>query len=64
MNNKLKEIRLLKGMTQEELSIKSGVSRTTIVDIESGKKAVVTNLTLEKLAKALDFKVVDIFFRD
>lgn len=64
MNNKLKEIRLLRGMTQEELSSKSGVSRTTIGDIESGKKSVVTNLTLEKLACALGFKVVDIFFRD
>ena len=64
MENRLKEMRLLKGLTQMELAEQSGVSRTTIVEIETGKKIVVTNITLENLAKALGLKVTDIFFRD
>jgi DNA-binding XRE family transcriptional regulator len=34
MGNKLSEYRKRKNMTQEELSIKSGVSRKTISDLE------------------------------
>lgn len=64
LENRLKEMRLLKGLTQMELAEQSGVSRTTIVEIETGKKIVVTNITLENLAKALGLKVTDIFFRD
>lgn len=64
LNNRLREIRQLRGLTQEELSSKSGVSRTTIGEIESGKKVVVTNVTLEKISNALEVKVTDIFFRD
>lgn len=64
MQNRLKEIREFRGLSQEELSEKSTVSRTTISDIETNKKIVVTNITLEKLATALGLKVTDIFFRD
>ena len=62
MKNRLKEMRELIGMSQEELTRKSGVSRTTISEIETGKKIVVTNITLEKIAKALNLKITDIFF--
>jgi DNA-binding XRE family transcriptional regulator len=64
MKNRLKEMRELKGLSQEELSQKSGVSRTTISEIETEKKMVVTNITLEKISTALDLKITDIFFRD
>ena len=64
LKNRLKELRQLKNLTQEQLSDKSRVSRTTISDLEVGKKIVVTNVTLEKLASALELKVTDIFFRD
>lgn len=64
MKNKLKEIREEIGMSQEELSEKSGVSRTTISELETEKKEVTTNITLEKIAKALNKKVADIFFKD
>ena len=64
LKNRLKEMRLKMNITQEELALKSGTSRTTISDIESGKKAVVTNVTLEKLANALGFKITDIFFTE
>ena len=62
MKNKLKEIREEQFISQEELAEKSGVSRTTISELETEKKEVTTNITLEKLAKALGKKVSDIFF--
>ena len=62
MKNRLKEERESKNWSQEDLSKESGVSRTTISDIETGKKVVVTNVTLEKLASALGKKITKIFF--
>lgn len=62
MKNRLKEAREDKGISQEELSEKSGVSRTTISELETEKKEVTTNITLEKIAKALGEKVSNIFF--
>lgn len=62
MTNRLKEERENKNWSQEDLSRVSGVSRTTISDIETGKKVVVTNVTLEKLANALGKKITKIFF--
>lgn len=62
MKNKLKEYREKLGISQEELAEKSGVSRTTISDLENNKKEVTTNITLEKLAEALGKKVSTIFF--
>lgn len=64
MKNRLKEAREEKGMSQEELAKKSTVSRTTISELETGKAEVVTNITLEKIAKALDEKISDIFFQE
>lgn len=62
MGYKVKEAREEKRMTQEELAEKSGVSRPTIVAIESGKAEDVKISTLLKLAKALDTTVNEIFF--
>ena len=62
MKNKLKEIREKQGISQEELAEKSEVSRTTISELETEKKEVTTNITLEKIANALGLKVSDIFF--
>jgi len=64
MKNILKEIREEEKISQEELSIKSGVSRTIISGLETGKIDVITNVTLEKLARALNRKVTDIFFKE
>lgn len=64
MTNRLKFIREEQGLSQEELSRKSTVSRTIISELENFKTDVVTNVTLEKIAKALNKKVVDIFFID
>lgn len=62
MGYKIKESREEKGMTQAELSQKSGVSRTIISGLESGRITTTTTDTLKKIADALEKKVSDIFF--
>lgn len=37
MNNRIEELRKEHGMTQEELGVKLGVSRQTIISLEKGK---------------------------
>lgn len=64
MGYRIKEAREEAGMTQDELANKSGVSRSTINGLETGRAAVTTNVTLLKIAKALDKKIADIFFDD
>ena len=62
MGYKLKEIREKKGITQEELERKSGVSRQTISAIENDKAGDIKIGTLKALANALDVTVDSIFF--
>lgn len=62
MGYKIREVREEKNMSQEQLALKSNVSRTIISGLESGKITVTTTETLLKIAKALDRKVSDIFF--
>ena len=50
MGYKIKEIREEIGMTQAELSIKSGVSRTIINGLETGRTTTTTTDTLKKIA--------------
>lgn len=62
MQNRVKEYRKKEGLTQEELSKKSEVSRNTISAIETGTNTNVTYEVMEKIAKALNKKVATIFF--
>lgn len=62
MKNRLKEEREEQGMSQEQLSKKSTVSRTIISELENQKTDTITNTTLEKISNALNKKVTDIFF--
>lgn len=62
MQNRVKEYREKEGLTQEELSKKSEVSRNTISAIETGTNTNVTYEVMEKIAKALNKKVTTIFF--
>lgn len=61
MENKISEYRKKLGLTQEELSQKSGVSRTILSGLESGTIDVTTTKTLHAVATALGCKVSDIF---
>ncbi|MEA5049754.1 MAG: helix-turn-helix transcriptional regulator [Eubacteriales bacterium] len=62
MGNKIKAYRRQRKMTQAELSVISGVSRTTISGLESGRIMNTTAETLVKIAKALGGSISDIFF--
>lgn len=61
MEYKIKAFREELKMSQQELAIRSGVSRATISGLESGTLTVTTTETLIKIAKALNKKVSDIF---
>ncbi len=62
MGFKIKEHRQEIGMSQEELAEKAGVSRAIISGLESGRVTVTSTKTIEKIAKALDKEVSDIFY--
>ena len=64
MGYRIKEVREAKGMTQENLAVQSGVSRGTIVALESGEAKTTTTKTLVKISNALDTTVEDIFFTE
>lgn len=62
MGYRIREYRKEKGMTQEALAQKSGVSRTIISGLESGRVKVTSTGTIIKIAKALGKEISDIFF--
>lgn len=62
MGYKIKEIREAAGMTQQQLSDRSGISRSIINGLETGRTKTTTTATLRKIAIALNKKVDDIFF--
>ena len=62
IGQRIKQLRVMKGLTQEELAEKSGVSRGTISALENGIDRTTTSKTLVKLAQALDTTVDRIFF--
>lgn len=62
MGFKIRECRNEISMSQEELSKKSGVSRTIISGLENGTITVTTTETLLRIARAMNKRVVDIFF--
>ena len=64
MGYRVKEVRLAKKISQDELSKVSGVSRQTISDLESGEVVNTTTATLTKLADAVGCNVGDIFVLD
>lgn len=62
MGYKIKEIRDKKRMTQDELAKKSGVSRVTISGLENGTERTTTTKTLQRIARALEVSLDQIFF--
>ena len=56
---RLKQFRAVRGMTQEALAKKAGISRVYIARLETGKQDP-TLSTLVKLAKALKVKVAEL----
>lgn len=60
MTINLRVVRRAKEVTQAELSEKSGVSVSTITDIERGARDNIEITTLMRLAKALDCDLDDL----
>jgi putative transcriptional regulator len=63
MKNKLKVLRAMSDLTQEELADKVGVTRQTINAIEQGKYLPSLELAF-KLAKLFNVKIEEIFVED
>lgn len=61
IKNRLKEYRELRGISQEELSKQTGLSRTTISKIENDEEVNVTIKTIAKIAEVLDAAPSEIF---
>ena len=62
MGSNIAEARKRRGMSQDALSKKSGVSRATIARLESGEDFDVMASTLLKIAKALGTTVDKLFY--
>lgn len=58
--NRLKNLRKEKGLSQEELALKSGLNRPYISGIEQGKRNVSLEV-MEKLAEALGVEIGEFF---
>lgn len=62
LGTRIKELRLKRDMTQNELSIQCNFEKASMSRIESGKTNI-TVLTLRRISKALDMEIVE-FFKD
>lgn len=60
LGSAVRRIREIRGIGQEVLQERSGLSQAYLSELESGRKASVTEETLERLAAALEVKVWEI----
>ncbi len=63
MSLQIRKQRLLKGLTHEELSIRSKVSKKVIVGLENGEITITTSKILVRIAKVLKCSVSQIFLQ-
>ena len=61
-SNRIREIRIEKGMTMAELAYKSDISVGYLCHLEKGRRTNPSIVIMEKLALALDKTVPEIFF--
>jgi len=57
---RLRTLRKEKGLSQEELALKSGLNRSYISGIEKGKRNVSLEV-MEKLSESLSITIIDFF---
>ena len=60
IGKKIKEARLAKGLTQEELGNIVGLQKSAIAKYENGRVVNIKRSTLQKLAQALDLRGSDL----
>ncbi len=58
--NKIRELRLARGLSQEELAFRAGVHRTYLGGIERGERNVALQ-NIAAIAKALDVELPELF---
>lgn len=58
--NRVRDERLRKGLSQEELAVRAGVHRTYIGMIERAEKNI-TLVNIEKIAVALEMEIYELF---
>ncbi len=63
MNNRLKELREMRSMTQEDLAALTKVSRQTIISLEKGKYNPSLSLA-HSLARVFDLSIEEVFIFD
>jgi len=56
----IRAFRAEKGMTQEALALRSGVTRNVLIDVEHGKRGILYERLID-IADALDIPVRDLF---
>ncbi len=61
MGYRVEKLRKEKNMTQAQLARSSGLSRATIVALESGQEITVKSSTLQAIASALNCNIADLF---
>ncbi len=57
---RIKELRQLKGLSQEALAFKAGIDRTYMTSVENGKRNVSIK-NIEKILNALEITLTDFF---
>ena len=62
IGQKIKEARLAKGLTQQELGDLVGVQKSAIAKYEKGRVVNIKRSTMQKIASALNIRPSDLFF--
>lgn len=60
LGNRIRHLRIEKGLSQEKLAEKSGLHRTYVGAIERGERNITIG-NLERLSKALDIPLLELF---
>ena len=64
MGTRIKEARLAKGMTQEELGKLVGVQKSAIAKYENGRVINIKRSTLQKISSALNMSPTNLLFEE
>ena len=64
MGTRIKEARIAKGMTQEELGKLVGVQKSAIAKYEKGRVVNIKRSTLQKIASALNINPTNLIFEE
>lgn len=60
IGQRIKELRIERGYSQQELSYRSNIDRTYITQVENGKRNI-SIINIEKIANALEISMKELF---